>query len=34
MNEHYSMDLPGLEELLAMEDLTVLTSKLDETNEE
>ena len=34
MKRHYNMDLPGLEELLAMEDVTVLTSRLDETIEE
>lgn len=30
-NAHYNMDLSGLEELLAMEDVTVLSSRLDET---
>ena len=34
MNGHYNMDLPGLEELLEMEDVTVLTSRLDETIEQ
>lgn len=34
LNEHYNLALPGLEELLAMEDVTVLTSRLDETIEE
>ena len=34
MKTRYKMDLPGLEELLAMEDVTVLTSRLDETIEE
>ena len=33
LNEHYNLALPGLEELLAMEDVTVLTSRLDETIE-
>ena len=34
MDAHYNLDLPGLEELLAMEDVTELTSRLDETIEE
>ena len=29
----YNLDLPGLEELLEMEDKTILTSRLDETLE-
>ena len=34
LNERYNLDLPGMEELLAMQDVTVLTSRLDETIEE
>lgn len=33
LNEHYNLALPGMEELLAMEDVTVLTSRLEETIE-
>ena len=33
LKEKYDLDLPGLEELLEMEDKTVLTSRLDETLE-
>ena len=33
MDAHYNLDLPGLGELLAMEDVTELTSRLDETIE-
>lgn len=32
-DDRYSLDLPGMEELLAMEDVTVLSSRLDETIE-
>ena len=34
LNERYNLALPGMEELLAMQDVTVLTSRLDETIEE
>ena len=34
LNERYSLDLPGMEELMAMQDVTVMTSRLDETIEE
>ena len=34
LNESYNLDLPGMEELMAMQDVTVLTSRLDETIEE
>ena len=34
LRERYNLDLPGMEELLAMDDVTVLTSRLDETIEE
>ena len=34
LSERYNLDLPGMEELLAMQDVTVLTSRLDETIEE
>ena len=34
LNERYNLELPGMEELLAMQDVTVLTSRLDETIEE
>lgn len=34
LNERYNLDLPGMRELLAMQDVTVLTSRLDETIEE
>ena len=34
LNERYNLELPGMEELLAMQDITVLTSRLDETIEE
>ena len=34
LNERYNLDLPGMEELMAMQDVTVLTSRLDETIEE
>ena len=34
MDAHYNLNLPGLQELLAMEDVTELTSRLDETIEE
>ena len=34
MDEHYNLNLPGLEDLLAMQDVTELTSRLDETVEE
>ena len=33
LKQRYNLNLPGLEELLAMEDVTVLTSRLDETLE-
>ena len=33
LNESYNLDLPGMEELLKMQDVTVLTSRLDETIE-
>ena len=33
LNESYNLDLPGMEELLTMQDVTVLTSRLDETIE-
>ena len=33
LNDRYNLDLPGMEELLAMEDVTVLSSRLDETIE-
>lgn len=33
MDAHYNLNLPGLQELLAMEDVTELTSRLDETIE-
>ena len=34
LSDSYNLDLPGMEELLEMEDVTVLTSRLDETIEE
>lgn len=34
LSERYNLNLPGMEELLAMQDVTVLTSRLDETIEE
>lgn len=34
LSERYNLDLPGMEELLTMQDVTVLTSRLDETIEE
>ena len=34
LRQRYYFELPGMEELLAMEDVTVLTSRLDETIEE
>ena len=34
LRQRYDFELPGMEELLAMEDVTVLTSRLDETIEE
>ena len=34
LSERYNLDLPGMEELLAMQDVTALTSRLDETIEE
>ena len=34
LRESYNLDLPGMEELLAMEDATVLTSRLEETLDE
>ena len=33
LSERYNLNLPGMEELLAMQDVTVLTSRLDETIE-
>ena len=34
LRESYNLDLPGMEELLAMEDVTVLTSRFEETLDE
>ena len=34
LDERYNLALPGMEELLAMQDVSVLTSRLDETIEE
>ena len=34
MDEHCNLNLPGLEDLFAMQDVTELTSRLDETVEE
>ena len=33
LSDHYKLQLPGMKELLAMQDVTVLTSRLDETIE-